>query len=137
MKLTATKYNTTALDWGLLLLRVFTGIAMIANHGLGKAQKLLNGGEIKFADPIGIGAKASLYLAVFAEVFCALLLIFGLFTRLATLPLIVTMAVAAFVVHATDPFSKMESSLLFLFVLFLLFLAGPGKYSVDRMISKG
>lgn len=110
---------------------------MIANHGLGKAQKLLNGGEIKFADPIGIGAKASLSLAVFAEVFCALLLIFGLFTRLATLPLIVTMAVAAFVVHATDPFSKMESSLLFLFVLFLLFLAGPGKYSVDRMISKG
>lgn len=136
MKLSTTKHNAQLIDGGLLLLRVFAGMAMLVNHGLGKLQKLMNGGEIQFADPIGLGQSTSVYLTVFAEVFCALLLMLGLFTRLASIPLIIAMAVAAFIVHAPDPFSKMELSLLYLFIFLMVLLAGPGKYSVDKMISR-
>jgi len=42
------------------------------------------------------------------------------------------MAVAAFVVHAGDPFSKMEMSLLYLLLFITLFIFGPGKYAIDK-----
>ena len=68
-------------DLGLLLLRITFGGLMLLNHGLGKMDKLLAGGDIKFADPIGLGMEISLQLTIFAEVICAGLLVLGLFTR--------------------------------------------------------
>lgn len=117
----------------LLLLRLTFGGLMLVNHGLPKMQKLMAGGEIKFADPIGIGMEASLYLAVFAEVICAFLLIIGAFTRFATVPLIITMLVAIFIVHGGDPFGDIEGALLFLMPYICLLITGAGWYSVDSL----
>ena len=75
-------------------------------------------------------------LAVFAEFVCSIFIILGLFTRFAVFFLIITMAVAGLVVHNADPFLKRETSLLYLSVYSLIFAAGPGKYSIDGMISK-
>jgi putative oxidoreductase len=120
-------------DLALLLLRVASGGMMAYAHGLPKTQKLL-AGDMGFADPIGIGQEASLVLAVFAELVCGLLLVFGLFTRLVLLPLIVTMAVAVFIVHADDPFSKQEFGLLYLVPYLVLLLKGPGNWSMDKLL---
>lgn len=106
-------------------------------HGYPKLMKLLDGGNITFADPFGIGAVPSLVLAVFAEVLCAALLTLGLFTRLAVVPLIVTMAVAAFVQHGADPFGKKELALIYLVAYALIFAKGSGGFSVDRLRRKG
>ena len=101
-------------------------------HGFPKLMKLLAGGEIKFADPIGLGMGFTLFLAVFSEFLCSILIGIGLATRLATLPLMATMAIAVFVSHADDPFGSKEKALLYLLMFVVIFLAGPGKYSVDR-----
>lgn len=119
----------------LLLLRVAIGGFMLT-HGLGKLSMLFSGEPIGFPDPLGIGAKASLSLTVFAEVFCSLFLIFGLATRLSAIPLLITMLVAIFIVHGADDFGKKELPLLYSVVYFSILIAGAGKYSVDNFISK-
>lgn len=101
-------------------------------HGIPKMMKLFAGGEIQFADPIGLGAAASLILTVFAEVICAALIVVGFKTRWATIPLIITMIVATFVVHADDPFGKKEFALLYAVGYLAISLLGAGKYSVDK-----
>src|SRR5690606_22386706 len=99
----------------LLIARLFIA-AMMLVHGLPKLEKLIAGGEVQFADPIGVGPTASLALAVFAEVFCSLLIMFGLMTRFATIPLIITMLVAVFQVHMNDGFSRQELGMHYLLV---------------------
>ena len=95
-------------------------------------MKLFAGGEIQFADPIGLGATASLVLTVFAEVICAAAILVGFKTKWASIPLIFTMLVAAFVVHADDPFGKKEFALLYAVGYLAISLLGAGKYSIDR-----
>lgn len=130
--MTHTRYH----DVVLLLLRLMFGLSMAYAHGWPKLQKLMAGGEIKFMDFEGLGPEISLSLAVFAELVCALLLAIGLFTRLASVPLIITMGVAVFVAHWGDPYSDMERGLLFLVPYICLLLAGPGWYSVDAQFRK-
>jgi putative oxidoreductase len=121
------------IDLGLLLLRLASGGFMAYSHGWGKLQGMLEG-DLGFADPIGIGEVPSLILTVFAEFVCGILVALGLFTRAALVPLIVTMVVAVFIVHADDPFSKQEFGLLFLIPYVTLFLTGPGKFSLDKQL---
>jgi putative oxidoreductase len=125
-----------ARDVALALLRVGAGLMMAFSHGLPKVQKLFAAGEVRFADPLGLGAGPSLLLAGGAELVCALLLAAGLLTRVMTVPLAFTMAVAAFVVHADDPFKKQEFALLYLVVFVALFFAGPGRYSFDGWLRR-
>lgn len=119
-------------DLGLLILRLFAGGAMIT-HGYPKFQKIL-AGNFQFGDPFGIGPEASLILAAFAELICSVLVIIGITTRLAVIPLIVTMCVAFFIVHGADDFKTRELSFLYLGIFLSLFLTGPGKFSADRVL---
>jgi len=132
-KIFQSRINLNATHLSVLLLRLAAGGFMLT-HGYGKLQQLMTG-EFQFADPIGVGPEVSLVLAVFAEFFCSLLVMLGLGTRLATIPLIVTMAVAAFIAHGADPFGRKEMALLYLVIYVVLLLTGSGKYSVDRLIS--
>jgi putative oxidoreductase len=130
-----TAVNTNHLNYTILMLRIIVAVFIIT-HSIPKMNKLLAGGEIQFPDPIGMGPAISLGLAVFAELFCSILIGFGFLTRLAVFPLIITMAVAAFVVHAGDPFKQKELSLMYLVLYIVLFIVGSGNYSVDYFISK-
>jgi len=123
------------IDLGLLMLRLSAGIFMLS-HGIGKFSKLSGDEPIKFADPIGVGETASLALTVFAEVFCSLLLIFGLATRLAAIPLLFTMLVIVLIVHVHDGFGKQELPLLYSMVYLTIAIAGAGKISMDNWIYK-
>ncbi|MBU2996398.1 DoxX family protein [Cellulophaga baltica] len=116
---------------GLLLLRVVPSLLMIT-HGYGKFQKLIAGGEIKFADPIGIGAAPSLFLAVVSELVCPIIIILGFKTRWAAVPAAITMVVAAFITHGSDPIATKELALLYLTIFVVIIMVGPGKYSIDR-----
>lgn len=129
-----TDLSSPTADWGLLILRVGVGLMMAFGHGLGKFNMLLSGAE--FGDPIGLGAGLSLFLTVFAEFFCSLGLVVGLLTRAASIPLIVTMLVAALVVHADDPFGNKEKALLFLTAYIPILLAGAGRFSLDNLIGR-
>ncbi|HSL17849.1 MAG TPA: DoxX family protein [Methylomirabilota bacterium] len=126
--------GTTLNDIGLLILRLGVGSFMLVAHGWGK---LANFGELTttFPDPIGLGPTVSLVLAVFAEAVCALLVVLGLGTRFAAVPLLVTMLVAAFVVHADDPWSKQEFALLYAIPFLTLIFTGGGRFALERLIS--
>ena len=124
-----------AVDAGLLIARVGIALLMLV-HGLPKMLMLFSGDPVQFPSVFGMGAELSLGLAVFAEVFCSVLLLAGLGTRLAVVPLIITMMVAAFVIHAADPFAKQEPALYFLLVYVVLLFAGSGKYSVDYLLQR-
>ncbi len=130
-----TNLNLRATDVALLIFRVWIS-AMMLIHGIPKLMTLFGPNEIAFADPIGLGVTASLALAVFAEVICSCLLILGLATRLAAIPLMVTMCVAIFAVHIPDGWSRQELPSLYLAGYVLLMLTGAGKFSLDRIFVK-
>jgi putative oxidoreductase len=137
---------------GLLVLRLGIGGYMLT-HGWGKLEMLLAGESDKFADPVGLGPRMSLGLAVFAEFFCAGLVMLGLLTRLAAVPLVITMGVAAFVVHGSDPWTAGEAArrfmtgeskswvskqpaLMYLIVFLALIFTGGGRLSIDGLMAK-
>ncbi len=121
--------NAFAKNLALLILRLGFSAGMIT-HGYPKFQKILNG-DMSFGDPLGIGEEVSLVLAVIGELVAPIFVIIGLKTRYAAIPVIITMAVAAFISHAGDPFPKMEKALLYLVGFTAIALLGSGKYSVD------
>ncbi len=128
--------NKTNIDLGLLILRLWFGLEMALMHGLPKLQKLLSPQHNEFFDFLGIGGTASLALAVLGELVCGLLIALGLFTRLSTIPYIITMLVAAFIVHAADPWGKMAAPLMYVVPALVLLLTGPGKYSLDEKLAR-
>jgi putative oxidoreductase len=132
--LSPARWSADATDWASLILRLSLGLLMLS-HGYPKLMKLM-GGDLKFADPIGIGEPASLALTVFAEFFCSLLIVAGLWTRLALIPLMITMLVAVSVIHFNDGMDKKEHGLMFLLPYIALFLLGSGKFSLDAILGR-
>lgn len=135
---------------GLLVLRLGMGGYMLT-HGWPKLQMVINGNFDSFGDPIGLGSTMSLLLITFAEFFCALLVVLGLFTRFAAIPLVIGMGVAAFFAHSSDPWtmgegarlfqageadawSSKEPALMYLSAFLTLAFTGPGLFSLDRLI---
>ena len=122
--------NTATQNLGKLLLRLGFG-GMMLTHGIPKLLKMLSG-DFSFGDPIGIGMTATLILAILCEVLFPILVIIGFKTRLTAIPVIIIMAVAAFVVHGADPLGTKEMALLYLFAFISIALLGAGKYSIDK-----
>ncbi len=120
----------------VLLLRIGAGI-LILTHGFPKVMKVLQG-DMAFGDPIGLGPGLSLVLSAFAEGICGLLVVLGLGTRIASIFLIINMAVAFFFFHAADPFGAKELPFFYLIVFIVTLLLGSGKYSLDdKLFNKG
>lgn len=124
---------TTKLSSMILLQRLLFGGLMMW-HGISKIvdfPALVD----SYPDPIGLGSRATLYLAIFTEVFCAAGVVLGAFYRLALIPLIISMCVAFLIVHHGDGFAAKELALIF-FVMFVeMFVLGAGRYSLDDMIA--
>jgi putative oxidoreductase len=125
---------------GLLFLRLGIGAAFIA-HGLPKLQggserwEKLGEAVSKFG--ITSGYEAFGLMAGLAEAGGGLLILLGFFTRLACLPMLATMAVAA-TGHIQDGegFAGAGHALESAVVFFALFITGAGRYSVDYKLSR-
>ena len=117
-----------------LILRVVAGGFMLT-HGYGKFSSFSEKAGF-FPDPLGIGSTLSLGLATFAEFFCAILLIVGLFTRFAALNIMITMLVAGLIFHSADPFGKKELALLYAVVFLYFTVTGGNRFSLDHFMKK-
>lgn len=115
----------------ILVLRVVFGVLFFI-HGLDKMlnfNTLVNG----YPSVLGFGSYMTLMVSIFCEFCCSLFLIAGLLQRLLTIPMIVAMGVAFFDIHdAMMP--EGELALIYFIVFIVLFLVGPGRYSVDFII---
>lgn len=123
---------------GLLLLRAGFGGYMMT-HGYGKFLMLINGQHEGFPDPLGIGSRASLFGAAGAEFVCSILIVVGLLTRFAAVPLVFTMATAAFIIHRADPWTmgggaSKEPAMMYLVAFLTLACTGAGRYSLDGIL---
>lgn len=133
-KLLSIKYSAGAFNFSMLLLRLSFGLLMLIQHGMPKLMKFAETSRT-FYDPFGAGSKTSLVLVLFAEIFCSMFIILGLFTRLAVVPLIIVMCFAFFGANKGDVGGG-EMALLFLTAYIILLFLGPGRVSVDGMMKR-
>ena len=118
----------------ILVIRILFGLLFLS-HGYTKLMLHASMADL-FADPIGLGSIISFWMVVFAEVVCSFALIFGILQRVVLIPMIITMAVAFFVVHGGDAFAARELSFVYLIVFIILYITGPGEFSFDSIIGK-
>ncbi len=140
--------NMTALNWksffatnlkdnvhsgALLFFRVLVSLSMINTHGLKKIRDF-EGTIEHIPDPMGMGGEFSAYFAILANIVLPIFVILGLFTRLAVIPILSVTLLGFFVVHANDPWTVRDVPLMYSLAYLYLFIAGPGKYSLDNRI---
>lgn len=125
--------NAYSYDLGLLILRCICGLMLL--HGWSKFTDYSEGVK-DFPDPFHLGMKVSYAFTVFAELFCTIFLVLGLFTRIALIPLLILMFVIVFIIHSGESLVDREHAILYLFAYLSLFFTGPGKYSLDQILQK-
>ncbi|TDW96477.1 DoxX family protein [Dinghuibacter silviterrae] len=133
-KLTSTNYSEGAFNFATLILRLAFGFIILWHHGV---EKLMNFSTLQytFPDPLHIGHRISLVLVLFAEVLCGALVIIGFVTRIALIPLIITLGVALAIVHRHQGLMSTELAWLYLTAFLALLFVGPGRISVDGMLN--
>ena len=136
MKLSSTKYTDTQIGLGLLLLRLVAGLALLINHGLPKINNYNTILEKWSHSFLGLPNHIQLYMIIFAEFICAGLIVLGLFSRLACIPIIVGIGFAFFIAHDGQIFGNGEMAGIFLTIFLTLLITGPGKYSIDYFLKK-
>jgi putative oxidoreductase len=140
---TVAKYRTFALHQisrvrfvAPLVGRLSVGLLFLST-GWGKVHSLDK--VTAFFVKLGIPAPGLNALVVgYSELICGTLLVVGLATRLATLPLIVSMIVAILTAKLADIHGLFDlvgaDEFTYLCVLVMLFIIGPGPLSLDRIL---
>lgn len=134
-KILSVTNSPKSVDVAILITRVAVA-ALMLYHGLPKLATLFSGDPIQFPGLFGMSPAFALGLTVFAEVICSIFILVGFGTRLAVIPLAITMLVAVLMIHAADPFTNKEPGIHFLLLYVVLFITGSGRYSIDGLIQK-
>jgi len=129
--------NFNKRDYSLFVVRVVFGLLMFINHGIFKitagTEKWKKLGSV-VTDIIGFEFLNIFlgFMAAFSESICAIFIVLGLFNRLASILLFITMVIAS-MKHFIDG-SFPELAMLYCIFCLGLILSGPGRYSLDYMI---
>jgi putative oxidoreductase len=121
--------------WAWLFLRVAIA-AIFIQQGWAKFQNpsviqgMLNGIGVPLSELMG-------WVVLLSELIGGTLLLLGLWTRYATLPLMAIMLVAFFTVHLKDGLKTPTWLVILMFFGLAIFCtSGAGEYSLDRRLSK-
>ncbi len=123
-------------DWAILILRVIPSFYMFFYHGLKKISSTGSWEWLGKAAMSVVGIEFGFiffgFLAALSEGVLVWLIFFGIFTRLSSLFMILTMFFAS-AYHLADGESA-ESALIYLTIYLVIFILGPGKYSLDEKV---
>jgi putative oxidoreductase len=133
-RLLSTACSETSFNIAVLIIRVTFGSMLLINHGIDKLRHFAEK-QNSFPDPVHLGHLPSLMLVLFAEVFCTVFIILGLFTRIMAIPVVINFAVIVFLVNKGYA-GPAETGVLYLAGFFSILLMGPGKYSIDGAMGK-
>ncbi|SFT50192.1 putative oxidoreductase [Pseudomonas marincola] len=125
--------RNSAVDWALLWLRASASILLLQVHGLPKLLHFSQQAEV-IEDPFGLGGALTVSLAIFAEVLCPLLIVLGLFTRLACLPVVFLLVVSVFLVHPQWSFEQAQFAWLLLIIFSTLAITGGGSLALGPRV---
>ena len=129
-------FNTQPLhtDLGILFLRLVLG-SLFTWHGYDAIVHY----DLYLSmskSTIGLGVNLEFNLVVFSQFICGILLVLGLFTRLAVIPIFIAMTVAFFVAHKNDAFFQKELPFVYWLLCIEVFILGSGRYSADSLFQK-
>ncbi|PPC79186.1 LysR family transcriptional regulator [Pokkaliibacter plantistimulans] len=125
---------TTLTDWGLLFQRLAGSLLVLQVHGLPKLLHFQQQLSL-IEDPLGLGASLTLWLAILAEVVCPLLIMLGVFTRLACLPLLFLLLVALLLVHPQWSLAEGQFGWLLLILFGTLLISGSGRLALGQRVA--
>jgi putative oxidoreductase len=119
----------------LAIIRISASILILLHGKMVFDSQIMNGMAESLSKEMGMPFPLLMaYLAKGSEFFGGLLLALGLLTRFVAIPLIITMAVAAFVAHHGQITGDGEHAFLFLLIFAAFFFIGSGKWSVDYLL---
>ncbi len=117
-----------------MFLRGSASLLLLQVHGLPKLLHFSREAQV-IEDPLGIGGVATLCLAIFAELLCPLLILLGLFSRLACLPIVVLLLVSLLLVHPQWSLAEGQFAWLLLIIFTALAISGPGALALGRCVA--
>jgi len=121
----------------LSIIRVFAGILILIHGKMVFDSQVMNAMGESLSKDMGISFPLLMaYLAKGSEFFGGLFFALGLLTRFVSIPLAITMAVAAFVAHHGQITGEGEHAFLFLLIFAAFFFIGSGKWSVDYLLKR-
>lgn len=123
-------FNTT-----MLFFRVAASLEMIFVHGFKKLGIGVAAAE-KVPNPLHLPESFNYAFAVSANLFFPFLVLIGLCTRMATLPILAVTLTGYFILHWHDAALIRDTPFIYGIIFLLILFLGPGKYSIDNYISK-
>ena len=123
-------------DWSILILRTIPSFYMFYYHGMKKISSISSWEWLGKAAMSTIGIEFGFiyfgFLAALSEAVLVWFISFGFLTRLSSLFLISSMFFAS-AYHLADGESA-ESALIYLTIYLVIFILGPGRYSLDEKL---
>jgi putative oxidoreductase len=115
--------------------RVLVSVQLMTTHGLKKLGIGVEQAEV-VPNPLGLPEQLNSLFATSANLFFPVLVIVGLFTRLATLPVLAVTMTGYFILHWNDSLPEKDMPFMYSLSFLLILLFGPGKFSIDYLINK-
>jgi putative oxidoreductase len=119
----------------MLFFRVAASLEIIFVHGFKKLGIGVSVAE-KVPNPLHLPEVLNNAFATAANIFFPFLVLIGFCTRLATLPTLAVTLTGYFVLHFHDAPLIRDTPFVYSLMFSLIFLLGPGKYSLDNSIYK-
>ena len=132
-KLTITSLQNDFFDIVILSFRILLSVQMIYAHGLKKIGIGVEEAE-QIPNPLYLPELINSFFAIAANIFFPLLVILGLFTRLAILPILAVTLTGYFILHLHDPALVKDAPFMYSLSYLLLLYLGSGRYSLDYFI---
>lgn len=125
-----------------LFIRLFTGV-MFMQFGI---RQIAHYNELapSFCPVLGMSGETALLVMILIEIICSTLIILGLFTRFAIIPPFISMVIAEHVImqyYSAEGVTQLYSMqagflpIMFMGIFIFMMIAGPGKISLDYIIS--
>jgi putative oxidoreductase len=127
--------STPFFDISLLVFRILVSLELIVAHGLKKIGIGVAQAE-QVPNPLHLPESLNSFFAISANLFFPVLVILGLFTRIAVLPILAVTLMGYFVVHWNDSLLAKDTPFIYSVVYLFILVMGPGRYSADQSINE-
>lgn len=116
-----------------LLFRVGIAVQLVLVHGLKKLGIGIETAEI-VPNPFNLPESINEIFATGANIIMPLFIIFGLFARFASLPILAVTLTGYFIVHGSDPLPERDIPFMYSISFLMIAFLGAGKYSLDNYL---